>query len=325
MEVFPLISVIVPVYKVEPYLDRCVASIVSQTYQNLEIILVDDGSPDNCGAMCDAWAARDSRIHVIHKENGGLSDARNAGMKLASGQLIGFVDSDDWIEPDMFGLLYANMMEHDSEVSACGIRMEFEDGTPARMLTEQGMYLFNTEEALRALVEDTVLKPTVCDKLYRAELVRQIAFPVGKCHEDVFWSNQVFMRAKRVSVVDTPCYHYLQRRSSIMGAAFSLKRLDALEAHLQMIAFLRQNYPQLVYPASVPVFLFCIYAMRESLRCLSGGELETARGAILKTVEEITPLPVRKTNSLKRNLALVLAQISFEGTCKILNLLGGTT
>ena len=97
-----LISVIVPVYKVEPYLDKCVRSIVEQTYQNLEIILVDDGSPDNCGAICDAWAEKDSRIKVIHKENGGLSDARNAGMDVATGQWIAFVDSDDWIAEEMY-------------------------------------------------------------------------------------------------------------------------------------------------------------------------------------------------------------------------------
>ena len=100
-----LISVIVPVYKVEPYLDKCVRSIVDQTYQNLEIILVDDGSPDRCGEICDAWAAKDSRIRVIHKENGGLSDARNAGMAVATGKYMGFVDSDDYIAPDMYRLL----------------------------------------------------------------------------------------------------------------------------------------------------------------------------------------------------------------------------
>ena len=132
-----LISIIVPVYRVEPYLDRCVQSIVDQTYQNLEIILVDDGSPDNCPAMCDAWAAKDSRVKVIHKENGGLSDARNAGLAAAAGEYIGFVDSDDWISPDMYRLLYENMAEHGSDVSACGVEMVWEDRTPPRLLTKR--------------------------------------------------------------------------------------------------------------------------------------------------------------------------------------------
>lgn len=117
-----MISVIVPVYKVEKYLDQCVASIVSQSFSDLEIILVDDGSPDNCPAMCDAWAKRDSRIRVIHKENGGLSDARNAGMAAAKGSFIGFVDSDDIIPPEMYQVLFSLLKQDDSDIAACGIK-----------------------------------------------------------------------------------------------------------------------------------------------------------------------------------------------------------
>ena len=113
----PKISVIVPVYKVEKYLDKCVESIVNQTYKNLEIILVDDGSPDNCPAMCDEWAEKDERIRVIHKENGGLADARNAGMDIATGDYIGFVDSDDWIEPNMYEVLLKNALKYDADIS----------------------------------------------------------------------------------------------------------------------------------------------------------------------------------------------------------------
>ena len=123
----PLISIIVPVYKVENYLDRCVQSLVDQTWSNLEIILVDDGSPDNCGAMCDAWAARDNRIKVIHKENGGLSDARNAGMAIASGTYMGFVDSDDYISSDMYQLLYDRMAADGSDIAACGVELVYVD------------------------------------------------------------------------------------------------------------------------------------------------------------------------------------------------------
>ena len=138
MENLPLISVIVPVYKVEAYLDKCISSIVGQTYRNLEIILVDDGSPDNCGAICDAWAEQDSRIKVIHKENGGLSDARNAGMSAATGELLGFVDSDDHISPEMYQLLYERMIADNSDISACGVEMVFENGLPSRPLTKPG-------------------------------------------------------------------------------------------------------------------------------------------------------------------------------------------
>ena len=204
---FPLLSIIIPVYNVEKYLNRCVQSIVDQTYKNLEIILVDDGSPDNCPAMCDAWAKRDCRIKVIHKKNGGLSDARNAGMAIANGELMGFVDSDDWISPEMYQLLYERLEADNSDISACGVEMVWEDGTPSRMLTKSGCCVLDREEAMQAIIEESWLKQPVWYKMYKTEQIRDISFPVGKYHEDVFWSYQAVARARRVSVVDTPCYH----------------------------------------------------------------------------------------------------------------------
>ena len=131
-----LISVIVPIYQVEPYLDRCVKSIVNQTYKNIEIILVNDGSPDGCPAICDAWAERDSRVKVIHKENGGLSDARNAGLAVAAGELISFIDSDDWIEPDFLTALYDAMEQTGAEIAECATTYAAEDGTAIRIREE---------------------------------------------------------------------------------------------------------------------------------------------------------------------------------------------
>ena len=148
-----LISIVVPVYKVEPYLDKCVSSIVNQTYKNLEIILVDDGSPDNCPAMCDAWAEKDNRIRVIHKPNGGLSDARNAGMSVATGELMAFVDSDDWIAPDMYEKLYHHLTEDGSDIAACGVQMVWENDTPPRLLTRPGSRTLNRDEAMQAIIE----------------------------------------------------------------------------------------------------------------------------------------------------------------------------
>ena len=225
MEYMPLISVIVPVYRVEAYLDKCISSIVNQTYTNLEIILVDDGSPDNCPAICDAWAARDCRIKVIHKANGGLSDARNAGMKVAGGELMGFVDSDDWISSDMYQRLYENMLEHDSDIAACGVEMVWENDTPSRMLTKSGCNVLEAQEAMQASIEESWLKQPVWYKLYKTDMIQDISFPVGKHHEDVFWSYQAIGRARRVSVFDHPCYFYLQRSGSIMGTGYSMKRV----------------------------------------------------------------------------------------------------
>ena len=131
----PLISVIVPIYKVEEYLDRCVESLINQTYKNLEIILVDDGSPDNCPQMCEAWAQKDSRIKVVHKENGGLSDARNAGFEVATGDIISFIDSDDWIEPEMFETMLSQMEKDDSDIVSCGVNWVEENGSVIRTVT----------------------------------------------------------------------------------------------------------------------------------------------------------------------------------------------
>lgn len=272
----PLISVIVPVYKVEAYLDRCVQSIVDQTFINLEIILVDDGSPDRCGAMCDAWAERDSRIRVIHKENGGLSDARNAGMAVATGELMGFVDSDDTIHPDMYRLLYESMVENDSDLSACGVEMVWEDGSPPRPLTRSGCRVMETEDAMRALLEESWLKQPVWYKLYKTELIRDLSFPVGKYHEDVFWTYQAVARARRISVFDTAGYYYRQRRGSIMGEGYSLKRLDAVEAAAQRCKWIEAQLPSLSALAQRQLIAVCMYHSQQLLRNTHSSSQEAA-------------------------------------------------
>lgn len=253
------ISVIVPVYKVEKYLERCVQSIVDQTYSNLEIILVDDGSPDNCPAMCDAWAMKDHRIKTIHKENGGLSDARNAGMRIATGELMGFVDSDDWIAPDMYQRLYDLMVKDNSDIVACGVEMVWEDGTSPRMLTKSGSCVLSNEEAMQAIIEEDWLKHPVWYKLYKTALIQNIPFSVGKYHEDVFWSYQVIGVAQRISVTDYIGYFYRQRNNSIMGEEYTLKRLDAVEATVNWCAYVEENYPELAGLAQGKLIGCCMY------------------------------------------------------------------
>ena len=159
------ISVIVPVYKVEPYLRKCLDSIVNQTYRNLEIILVDDGSPDNCGRICDEYAERDNRIRVIHQKNGGVSSARNEGLKIASGDWIGWVDSDDWIEPDMFEYLLENAKKSKADIAVCSRKEWYKDRCILRKWEKD--ILLNTEEALRQLLEDVQMQNYLWDKLWQ--------------------------------------------------------------------------------------------------------------------------------------------------------------
>lgn len=313
------ISVIVPVYKVEPYLDKCVSSIVNQTYKNLEIILVDDGSPDNCPAMCDAWAEKDSRIRVIHKTNGGLSDARNAGMAVATGELMAFVDSDDWIAPDMYEYLYQRLAEDNSDIAACGVQMVWENKTPSRMLTRDGNCVLNQEEAMRAIIEESWLKQPVWYKLYKTALVRDILFPKGKCHEDVFWSYQAVGSAKKVSVSDHVGYYYLQRGGSIMGAGYSLKRLDAVEAKVQRCTYIQERFPALSPLAVKDLWLTCIYQGQLAMRTLDKAEAKKIL-SYFERVMETHPFQAEGC-SMKEKLWLNMAKSNLMAACRVRNAL----
>lgn len=313
------ISVIVPVYKVEAYLDRCVRSIVEQTYRDLEIILVDDGSPDGCGAMCDAWAEKDSRIRVIHKKNGGLSDARNVGMAAATGEYIAFVDSDDHIAPDMYRLLLEQMCSDGSDMAVCGVELIYEDGSPARLLTRQGCRVLNHAEAMEAIIREDWLKQTVWNRLYKAKLLRDVLFPVRKFHEDVFWSWQVVCKAEKVSVLDLPCYFYTQRSGSIMGQSYSLRRLDGVEAKVQRQEFLEEKYPDLASLGRQDLLFSCLYHGQQVRKNLDPEEKREAMSLLHRTVKDC-PLPdrdYRKTMRLSHRLWLVLAKNVFFATCAI--------
>ena len=290
------ISVIVPVYGVEAYLDKCVQSIVNQTYDNLEIILVDDGSPDNCPSMCDAWAEQDSRIKVIHKKNGGLSDARNAGLSIITGELISFIDSDDWIEPSFLECLYHAMENTGAEIAECAAAFVAEDGTTIRIRKEALPSPLDRVEALQRLVLEEGVYQTVWNKLYRREVIEGILFAVGKYNEDDFWTYLVFDRIHKLATVETPLYNYLQRGTSIIGVGYNIRRLDGLVARFQRMEYL-QKYNELVNLTRQQFLLDCMWHLQCVLRCLSGLELHTARETILS-------LKARTTNVAHKDLTL---------------------
>ena len=232
----PQISVIVPVYKVEAYLDRCVQSILCQTYTDFELILVDDGSPDNCGAMCDAWAEKDSRIKVIHKENGGLSDARNAGIDIARGQYLSFVDSDDYIHPRMLEALYGAVRDHGVKVSICGY-LETE-GEP---LPEPSDLKATIWEPREYYLERCVNATVAWGKLYAAECFATLRYPKGKIHEDEFLTYRILFEHPSVAVVDCPLYGYFRNSAGITKSGWNAKRLHALEAIAEQCAYFRKK------------------------------------------------------------------------------------
>ena len=225
----PLISVIVPVYNVEDYLDQCMESIVGQTYPHLEILMVDDGSTDNSGALCDQWAERDQRIRVIHQENGGLSAARNTALDAMSGELVIMVDSDDVLHPDAVSILLQAIQAHHADV-AIGSFVVF-DGKDANWPTitsEKTVRHYDSQAALKAIFYQDKLTNSSCWRLFKASLFDDVRYPVGKYYEDLAIVYPLYKKCHLVVGIDDAVYGYRQRNDSILGR-FSLKRADVLD------------------------------------------------------------------------------------------------
>ena len=219
-ESLPLISIIVPVYNVKDYLSKCLQSICGQTYKNLEIILIDDGSSDGSGELCDLFAQRDGRIKVIHQANAGQSAARNRGLAVAQGEFLGFVDSDDWIEPDMYEFLYHLLKENGADISICSHYIE--TAVKTRVKHSSGQFSsFSREEAIRTLVEDKRIRNYMWDKLYKRQLFAGIYFPVNRVFEDIAVSYQIFYKTQKVVMQDCPKYHYVIREGSAMQGKYN--------------------------------------------------------------------------------------------------------
>lgn len=240
----PLVSVIVPVYRVEGYLRRCVDSILGQTLTDIELILVDDGSPDNCGQICDAYAARDRRVKVVHKENGGLSDARNTGLDIASGEFIGFVDGDDYIEEDMYERLLHACRTHDSRLSMCG-RYDVKDGLVSPSFSFDSVQVWTAKEATARLLIWGGIDSSACDKLFSRQLFSQIRFPVGRYNEDIFVMVKILQAADKVAHIGKCKYFYCHRPGSITSERFSKRKMDLLDASREVVGFVESTYPDL--------------------------------------------------------------------------------
>lgn len=230
-----LVSIIVPVYKVEKYIKECIDSILNQTYKNLEIILVDDGSPDKCPYICDEYARKDSRIKVIHKENGGLSSARNLGIDIAQGDYIQFVDSDDLIDSRMTEILFTNLINTNSDISCCCYYYSEKKSENINDKPET-IKEFTSFEAIRDLYCKKLQNVISWNKLYRKSLFQEIRFPVGKICEDVFTIYKLFFISKKIVKSSFIGYFYRASPNSITHN-FSKKRLDVFEGYLGCHAF----------------------------------------------------------------------------------------
>lgn len=243
----PLISVIVPVYKTEQYLDRCVESIVNQTYQNLELILVDDGSPDNCPQMCDKWGEKDDRIKVIHKENDGLANARNSGIEICTGDYVMFTDSDDYIELDMVEFLVDLAIENDADVARCGFFVNPEDGDEYTEFSDFSKKLPNKDELIIDLTTSG-LSGTAWNKLYKRDIIKSHLYDKADgCSEDFMHNFRVYKDNPKAVFCDVPKYHYVIRNNSITNQLFTYGAFDIIRAKKAVIDYANANEKLLPY------------------------------------------------------------------------------
>lgn len=239
-----LISIIIPVYKVEEYLEKCIESVLKQTYTNLQIILVDDGSPDNCGKICDEYAKKDPRIEVIHKVNGGLSDARNVGIAQAKGKYIGFVDSDDYIKEDMYEILINLIKEYDADVSICNL-YDVIDGKEYIRNNENGIQEYGRLEILKEVLLDKNIQSYAWNKLYKKELFDEIKYPIGKKYEDIGTTFYVFEKCNKIVVTSKPEYYYLKRSDSLVNNVTESTVLDYTDIIIQRYLYTQKNIEEL--------------------------------------------------------------------------------
>lgn len=246
--IMPEISIIVPVYNVEKYIHRCIDSILAQTFTDFELILVNDGSPDQCGKICDRYAENDTRIKVIHKKNGGLSDARNFGLEIAQGDFIGFVDSDDYIEKDMYEKLIKACKDSNLKLAMCGrYKVLGEELKP--IFSFQGHKIWESREAIEKLLTWDNIDSSACDKLFSRDLFEKLRFPVGKYNEDIYIMTQIIHQAEKIVHIGEAKYYYFHRTDSITTERFSEKKLDLLEANQKVSELVNKYYPDLDFKA----------------------------------------------------------------------------
>ncbi len=250
----PLISIVVPVYQTESYLRKCINSILRQTYPNFEMILVDDGSPDRCGEICDEYARKDGRIRALHKENGGLADARNTGTAVAKGEYITYIDSDDWVAPDMLERLLRQAQQSVADVVVCdSVKTGMEDVRFPSGPTAAPMQ-FSGPGAMERMLYQTLFDTSAWGKLFSVKLAKAFPFPKGRLYEDLFTVYKMLFAAQRVAYLPQVLYAYRNNPDSIMNRRFDRRNLDELDAADEITAFVRANCPEYLPAANARKF-----------------------------------------------------------------------
>ena len=250
----PKISIIIPVYNVEKYLKKCIESILNQTFTNYEIILIDDGSTDNSKNICDEFSYKDSRIKVIHKNNTGAADSRNIGISLASGEYIGFVDSDDYIDPDMYESLYNLITKYKTDVAICGLLHEYPDKTINPYPAEEERSVSGKEALKIALIGDK-FSLNVYNKIYKKEMFNYIKFPNLKFAEDAYVVTRILYNSDSVAYSTSPKYHWVHHFGSITTSNFDSKDWQVVKVYTENLEFIKNNCPELIKESTCRYYL----------------------------------------------------------------------
>ena len=263
MNLNPLITIIVPVYNVEKYLEKCIKSVINQSYKNLQIILVDDGSTDKSGDICDYYARIDKRIQVIHKKNEGLSEARNVALNLVKGKYIGFVDSDDYIKITMYEDLLNSIIEYDADISICNFYNVINGKSIVKNdITKNKIY--NKVEILKEIILDKDIQSYAWNKLYKSELFNEIRYPIGRKYEDIGTTFYLLEKCNKVVVLGKPEYYYLNREDSLVNTVTEETIIDYLEIIMERSNYIEQNFPELIKYNNLYLMKILITSYRDS-------------------------------------------------------------
>ena len=305
---WPVISVIIPVYKVEAYLERCIKSVVNQTYKNLEILLIDDGSPDQCPMICDDWAKKDSRVKVIHNQNGGLSSARNTGLDISTGEYIAFVDSDDWIEPEMYEVLIQSCINNETLMAVAG-RFDVQESSLIKSVGKRPKQnrVIEVEETLSLMLSEGELDSVVWDKVFSKYLWDDIRFPMGEIYEDIAVMYKIVVKAKRISMCDGVFYNYFHRNGSIVKSEFSASLIDYPNHTREMLTYISSEYPKCKASA--------LYVHIQAVGCLLK---KMSRSKMVRESQKYTTIYYEYTKELKSYTVFILKSSLFTLKEKIL-------
>ena len=305
-----LISIVVPIYNTAKYLDKCVGTLVSQSYADIEIILVDDGSPDESPAMCDKWAIRDKRIKVIHKTNGGLSDARNCGLRIARGDYIIFIDSDDWVDTDMMKVLISTAIKYEADIVNCQFVEEKNRNTNTKLQPRYPLMAATASEGIFLLIKDTIVTNHVWRNLFKKEVLHDIEFPKGKNFEDIHIMHEIFFKSKKIVFIGDVLYHYFTNPEGIVRTKSDKNSMDYLEAFKKRELFFQENMPEALDVHRTHMFRKVYGEWKQIKKRYNDTKKEETRDLLLYAESILIKFPLRNV-LLEKMLRIILLKVRY--------------